>query len=233
MLVATPVGAGEVDELYSLDGAEVDEVRTTAEVGETAAVVERDGAVLEVLNKLDLIDLFAVTKDLESLSLRHFTTGDGSLGLNELHHFLLDLGEVLAGDLVFAEVDVVIETVLDGRSDTEFYAGVEFLQSRSKKVGGGVPEGMLALFVVPGKELNCCILVDRTIEFYYLVVDFSREDVAGQTFADAFSDVEGRYAGFILADGAVGEGDIYHNILLFQQTIFIHSKLAQKKLQHI
>src|SRR5690606_6723856 len=54
-LVAAPVRAGDVEQLGVLDRLRAREVRPAAEVHEVALPVERDGAVLEFVDELELV----------------------------------------------------------------------------------------------------------------------------------------------------------------------------------
>ncbi len=232
VLVAAPVGAGQVDQLDGLDGAEIHQVRTAAQVGERAAVVEAYFAVVQLADALQLVLVALLGEEVDGLGLAHLAARDGRLGLHQLHHLLLNLGEIFTRYLIVHKIDIVVEAVLDGGAETELDAGIELLQSRGQQVGRGVPEGFLALLVVPRQQLDGSVLVDRTIQFNHLVVDLGREHIACQAFADAFGNLKWRYAGFILADRAVGKRYIYHIFSFFLNQKFTHNSHAQKKLQH-
>lgn len=225
VFVAAPIGSGEVDEFDGFDGAEIDEVRTTAEVGEGSAFVEGDFAVIEFADAFEFVLVTFFGKEVDGFGFGDFATCDGCLGLNKFHHAFFDFREVFGGYFIFAEVDVVIETVFDGGAEAELDTGVELFECGSEKMGRGVPEGFFAFLVIPSEELNSSIVVDRTIKFDDLVVHFSGKDIACQAFADAFGDFEWSDTGFILADRAVGESNIYHNYILFQHQRIICNQL--------
>ena len=70
-------------------------------------------------------------------------------------------------------------------------------------MGGGVPEGVLALLVVPGEELHGGVLMDRAVEFGHFVVDFGSQDVASQPLGDAFCYVQGGDTSLMLMHGTI------------------------------
>ena len=111
-------------------------------------------SVLKFADEFALVGLVAVAKHLECIRLGDVFADDGFLACYEFLHLLLDLREVFGGDLVFSRIDVVVESVFDGRSDTELYAGVQFLKGFGEEVGRRVPESVLAFGVVPFEELD-------------------------------------------------------------------------------
>ena len=98
---------------------------------------------------------------------------------------LLDLGEVLVGDLVLARIDVVVETVLDGGTDTELHAGIQFLQRLGQQVCRAVPESVLAFRIIPFEQFYPGVSLHRACQVPFLAVDFSSQNVGRKARADA------------------------------------------------
>ena len=69
-----------------------------------------------------------VAEELQRVGLADVGTHDVLVLLHEFHHLLLNLGEVSVGQGVATGIDVIVETVLDGRTDTKLDARVELLQ---------------------------------------------------------------------------------------------------------
>ena len=203
-LVATPVSTCQVYDFQSFDGAEIDQVRTAAQVGELARLVERNCAVLQLADKLQLVFVALFAEEVEGFGFGHLTAHHGDFCRHEFGYFLLYLGEIVGRDGLFAEVDVVVETRLDGRTDAEFGAGVEFFDGGSQKVCRGMPEHLFAFFVVPCKQLNGSILTNRAVQFHNFAVNLGGKHVAGQTLADAFCYVQRSNSLFVLTDRTVG-----------------------------
>ena len=81
---------------------------------------------------------------LERFGLGNFAAGELLLVAGELLHLLLDFGQVGLGD-GRRRIDVVVEAVFNGRTDTEFDARIEGFEGFGQQVRRGVPEGVLAM----------------------------------------------------------------------------------------
>ena len=127
LLVTAPVCSGDGGELYGLDDLGIHEVRSAAEVGESAVGIVGDGSVLEFADEFALVRILLVLEMLHGCRLGDIDTGEGLLGPGEVEHFLLNLGQVGISDLMTGKVHVIIEAVLDGGADAELDAGIEGL----------------------------------------------------------------------------------------------------------
>ena len=156
-LVTAPVGTGKRHHLHSLDSACRGDVRATAQVREIALCISSNVTVFKVIDELALQALALVAEELQCVGLADVGTHDVLVLLHEFHHLLFNLGEVSVGQRGVTGVDVIIETVLDGRANTELHAGVQLLQGLGQQVRRRVPEGMLALGVFPLEELDIAI----------------------------------------------------------------------------
>ena len=115
----------------------------------------------------------------------------------QLQHLLLDFGEVFAADAAaFAQVDVVVEAVFDGRADGQLHAGVQRFERLGHEVGRGVPVGGFAGVVVPGQDVDGGVVGQGAVQVAHFAVDADGEGVAGEAFGDA--------GGEVVARGAVG-----------------------------
>ena len=122
LLIAAPVGTCDGGQLDGLDYLGVAQVRSAAEVGEMAVGVVGDGAVGEFADELALVLVTSLLEVLESVGLGHVLTDEVLLLAGQLKHSLLDLGEISVGDLTAAQIHIIVESVLDGRSDSELDA---------------------------------------------------------------------------------------------------------------
>ena len=119
LFVAAPVGAGDGGQLDGLDDLGVAKVRSAAEVGEMTVGVVGDGAVGKFADELALVFVTGFLEVLESVRLGHVLADEVLLLAGQLKHSLLDLGEISVCDLAAAQIHVIVESVLDGRSDAE------------------------------------------------------------------------------------------------------------------
>ena len=131
---------------------------------------------------LHLVLLTGGLKLLDGIGLRHFAANDGLVLLGQLFHLGLNLREVVLGDnLSLGGHHIVEETILHGRSESELYAWIKFLQSLGQQVGGGVPECVLALFVIKLKQLDGAVLIDGTVQLGCLTIDPTTYNVTGES----------------------------------------------------
>ena len=145
--VAAPVGgvAGGQLDAVALDAAGGVEVRTGAEVGELALLVEADDGILrQVVDELDLERLFLFFHKLDGLGARELKALELELFLADLAHFGFDLSQILRREGERGE-HIVVETVVDARADGELHLGPEALDGLRQHMGAGVPIGLAVL----------------------------------------------------------------------------------------
>ena len=86
---------------------------------------------------------------------------------------------------MLARIDVVVETVLDGGSDTELHAGIQLLQRLGQQVCRAVPESVLAFRIIPFEQFYPGVSLHRACQVPFLAVDLSSQNVGRKTRADA------------------------------------------------
>ena len=151
-LVAAPVGAGHAEQLVVPDLSRAQHVGPAAEVDEVAVAVEGEGlAVLQLVEDLQLVGLVAqavpglVAADL--LALEAVVLADHPL------HLLLDAGQILGAEGL-GHVEVVVEPVVDGRSDGQPRLGEEAPHRLGHDVGQAVAVDPRRLVGLPGDQLD-------------------------------------------------------------------------------
>ena len=147
-LVAAPVGTRGVEQLEGAEPGGGLEVAAATEVLERAMAVEADRRSLglgEVLDDLDLERLAALAHQVDRLRAWQVARSfEGQARGLLLAHLRLDLLEV-RGRQRARQVEVVVEAVLDGRTDAELRLGEELEDGRSHHVRGAVPHGRQAV----------------------------------------------------------------------------------------
>ena len=73
-------------------------------------------------------------------------------------------------------------------------------------------KGPAAVLIVEGEELEAAVVLNGGEGVVTLAVYFGGKDGLPQAGADGFRNVEGRYAGLELLNGAVGQCDVDHDI---------------------
>ena len=185
-------------------------MRAAAEVGPPALAIK-----LEVLAWRDRVDQF----DLERLALglekalrllaRDHSFHERLVARDDLAHALLDCREVLGGERLGA-VEVVIEAVLDHRSDGDLGIGPERLHRVGEHMGRVVTDQFERARIVARNELEARVLVDAIGEVDKLAVADHCDGALGEGGGDGLGDVEAGEAGLEGAPGAVGKSDVDH-----------------------
>ena len=124
-LIAFPIGARDRCQLDGLDIIDVLDMRSAAKVREVAVGVERDLAVLEILDELALVFVVLVFEILEGVRLGHLLALEGLLGAGEFNHLVLNLLEIRLGNLPVAEIHIIVEPIFHGRAYSELDARIK------------------------------------------------------------------------------------------------------------
>ena len=120
-------------------------MRTGAEVGELALLVEADDGVLgQVVDEFDLERLFLFFHKLDGLGARELKALELELFLADLAHFGFDLLQMLRRKGEGSE-QIVVEAGLDAGADGELHLGPEALDGLRQHMGAGVPIGLAVL----------------------------------------------------------------------------------------
>ena len=94
--ITAPECTSHTCNLHSLDQTCVQQVRTTAKVGEIALGICGDGAILQVLLNMLALVLLSIGLELsERISLSNLLANHRLVLLGELHHLSLDLSEII------------------------------------------------------------------------------------------------------------------------------------------
>ena len=213
-LVAAPVSAGKAHHLGGFDRSCGGKVRTAAEVGEITLSVSGNGAVFQLADKLAFIRLAPIAESLQRIGFADFATHDVLFAPCQFQHLVFNAFEVLVGDFVVARVDVVVETIFNGRTDAEFHAREEFLKRFGEQMGRRMPEGVFALFILPFEKLYRGVLLHRSRQVIVIAVELDSENVLSKTRADAL-----RYfqrGGTLIVFAAAAVGKFYVDHLSFQ-----------------
>ena len=135
LLIAFPICACNGCKLDCLYVIHVLDVRSAAEIGEVAVLIERNGAILKVGNKLALVLVTLLGEVLHCVGLGYFSAFEGFLRAGKFHHLFLDIPEVRLRNLTPSQIHVIVETGLYGGSYTELHARVKGFERLGHKVG--------------------------------------------------------------------------------------------------
>ncbi len=185
-------------------------MRTAAEVEPFALFVDLERLVLrDRVDELDLERLALVAEHALGLVARPHLPGEGRVARDDLAHLLLDRGEVLGRERRVAE-EVVIEAVVDHRTDGDLRAGPQALDRFGQHMRGVVADQFQRARVLAIDELDFGVLFDRLGEVGDLAVERHRDRALGERGRDALGDVEAGDAVGIFPTRAVGKGQRDH-----------------------
>ena len=191
-LAATPVCGGGTLNLERLDVAGVRQMRAAAQVLPDHIAVTVDVVVeaqflaadfsgsfrievgLLVLDKLELVRLIGLFG--EGFLLGHHAAAEGLGGLDDALHALFDLFEILRSERG-VHIEIVVEAVLDDRSDAEFGVRTDFLYGLGHDVGRGVAHDGHAVLAIEGDGLHNVAVVQLGVEVARFAVQTNRDDV--------------------------------------------------------
>ena len=109
------------------------QVWATAQIGKITVGVEADRTIFECTDQLHFIFITLFRIGIERFSLRNLTTCNRLFGSGQLLHFLLDLGQVRLCD-GYRRVHIIIESILNAGTDTEFDPRIECFKRFSQQV---------------------------------------------------------------------------------------------------
>ena len=161
----------------------------------------------EVLDQLDLVVLVLGAEALERLGDGHVLAHERLVGADVLAHAVLDALEVgVGGRGAVGEVEVVVEAVLDRRSDRDLHARIELEHRGGQHVGGVVADEVQRVLAAARRDdLRAPAVGQRAVEVVHHAADLDRQRRAGQARPDRGRDVGAGRAVGQLDLRAVGE----------------------------
>ena len=193
--IAAPIGAGDLGQLEGVaDLGRVLEVRPAAQVVPVAVVIDRDiFSRRNALDQLGLVGLADVLEMLDRLVARpHFARGRQA-GLHDLMHLGFDLRQVFGRKRLLAR-EVVIEAVVDRRTDGHLGARIEILHRHGQDMRGVVADQLQRLRVLPGDDADLGVPLDGPEQVPFRTVDFEDQCRLGEAGADGGCDLRAGHA---------------------------------------
>ncbi len=203
--VAAPVRAGELHQLEDPELAGGRHVRAAAKVGELALGVERNGLVRR--DRRDDLGLVVLAQRLEirnRVVARHQLARHRLVLFRELRHLAFD-GDQVFGRERALEREIVVEAVLDHRSDRHLRVGEELLHRIGEQMRRRMADDVEAFGVLVGDNRHRGIAIDDLGGVDELAVDLRRERGLGETGTDRRRDVAGRNRMVVAAYRSVGQ----------------------------
>ena len=221
LLIASPVCSGDGCELHRLDHRGIAEMRSAAEIGKTSVLVEGNLAVLQFVNQFNLVFVPLLIEIFESIRLCHVSALERLPGMGELEHLLLDGREIIVGKDLVTKVDVIVESVLKSRSDSELHARIKGLEGLCHEMRRRMPENVLSFRIIPFEQPDAAVLHNRGVKsddislaHCRIIVGFHRDsqNIGCQPRADAFRNLITCYSFLEGPDASVRKSDVNHHL---------------------
>ena len=160
ILVVLPIRAGKLGQLERLERLGIGQVRADAHVDVFALLIEAEHRVFrQVTDMLNLILFAALLHELDGLLAAEHKRLDRQVFLDDLRHLRLNRGQILVGELLIAQIDVIIKALLGRRAIGEVRVRIQALDRLRKNVRGRMADDVqLLVFRAFG---NMSIVVDN------------------------------------------------------------------------
>src|SRR5574337_33565 len=227
-LVAPPVGARQVSQPEEADDRRVQHVGTTAQIDEVTGCVEAGPLrckvylVLELilfdasgrscrplsdrLQELDLIRLIQRPRLCNRLIQRHLTPDERQSLLRELAHRRLNNRQIVLGERT-RRLNVVVKTILDGRTDGKFRIGQQLLHGGGHQVSGAMSEHRQAFRRRDADPLHMGVSLDGTIQAHETTIDIRPDRLLSSGRIDSLQHRQHRQAGREFISPSIVQGD--------------------------
>ena len=193
-------------------------MRTAAQIEPVALLVDFQRLVFRNgVDQLDLVVLTFVGEHFLGLVARPDFLGEGPIPRDDLLHLFLDDGQVFRREWLVAR-EVVIETVLDHRTDGHLRARPQRLHRFGEHMGGIVPDQLQRARVFARDEFDFGIFLDGVGEIDDDAIERHGDGALGQGGRNALGDVEAGNAVGVVAARAIGKGQGDHGLVSFKLT---------------
>src|SRR5690606_1924875 len=185
--VTTPVGTGNGSQFECLELAGIRNVRTAAEVDKFALAVKRQLFVARNgLDDLNLVLLAHLFKHGDSIFTAHQLTGNSKVVFDDVLHATFNFFQILIRKRSFVG-EIVIEAVLDHRTDGYLGFREQTLYSLRHQVGTGVANDVNAVIVTISHDRKINVLCDQIGRIYQLAIYTTSQRSLGQAGTNGFS----------------------------------------------
>ena len=192
ILIPAPISPGNRSQLERLDKRGIRDMRPAAQIGERAVGIKGNRTIGQIVNQIQLVLVPLFGKVLDSLGFADILADKSLLLGSQLHHPFLDFREIVRRNLIVAEIDIVIETGVDMRPDTELGTGIQLLDGFCRQVSCGMPECSTAILILPSKQGKMAILINGAGGVPYFFVHFCSQYIASQAFAQTLGHFKSR-----------------------------------------
>ncbi len=166
----------------------------------------------KVVDQLDLVLLVLIDETLTHRVAVDRRAFERVLLLEDAPHLILEQCEVGLANL-FRKIEVVIEAVIDRRTNRDLDARKDVASSLGQDVGCGVPQDRQCLFVTNAQDLDGDTVRQWQAQILDLAVDLDRSRYLREAIADRAGTVQTSRAVLEFEFRAVGEMDLHRQRL--------------------
>ncbi len=187
--VATPVRTGNAGQFECFQEAGIRHVRAAAHVHVFFVVIQTHRLLVgHIVDQAQLVILTSRREDLDDFGSRRHLLDDVVVLVDQLGHTLLDGRHVFRGKGTI-NGDVVIETLIDDRTDYHLGVRIQLLYRMTDQMRAGVANDLQPLLILRRDDLQRSIALDQITGVDQLAVDLASQGRLRKARADGLSDL--------------------------------------------
>ena len=214
--VAAPVGACDLHQLKVMTEAHVRHVRSTAHVDVFFVMVQTRLVIMRnvFVKNRDLIALAALHEGFTRFVPADFLLDDVIVRFGELVHTFFERVDIFLSQGM-VKVNVVVETIIDNRTDRHFGVWPQLFDGMAQQVRAGVTNDLQTFFIFCGDDGQCRIVFDQIGGIHQLTVDTAGDGRFRETRTDVQGNIHWANSAVEMALAAIRKSNYRHFISLF------------------
>ena len=213
--ITAPVSAGYGHNLEYLHLAGGTHMGTCAEVCEIALFVEGNLCIFrKVINKHDLVILAFVLEELQCFAAAYHFLDQRNVFFGNLGHFFFNGCKIFLAEYM-VRVQIIIEAVINSRSNGKLGAREQMLDSLRHHMGSGMAQSKEAFLIFLGKKFNFTAIYNGITEICQFTVHLSHNGIPAKAVGNGFRSIGQGNGRFKLLFLAVFQFDCNHENLPF------------------
>ena len=213
--ITAPVSAGYGHNLEYLHLAGGTHMRAGAEVCEITLFVEGNLCIFrKIIDKHDLVVLALVLEELQCFGTGNDLLHQRNIFLGNLGHFLFNGCEIFLAEYMF-RIQVIVEAVINGRSDGKLGAREQMLDSLGHYMGSGMAQSKEAFLIFLCEKFNLSAVHNGITEVCELTVHLGHNGIPAKAVGNSLRCISQGYGRFKLLFLAVFQFNRNHANLPF------------------
>ena len=213
--ITAPVSAGNCHNLEYLYFAGGTHVRTGAEICEVALFIHGNLSIFrKVIDQHNLVILSLVLEELQCFIAADYFLYQWNVFLGNLGHFLFNGCEIFLAENM-GRVQIIVETVINSRSDGKLGAWEQVLDSLGHHMGSGMTQSKEAFLIFLGKKFDFTAIHNGITEICQFTVHLSHNGIPAKAVGNGFRSIGQGNGRFKLLFLAVFQFDCNHENLPF------------------